>query len=318
MITKSILKEIIVINEEFIDRNIISIVPRVYIPPPESLNKVVIFYGVRRSGKTFILYDFFKRYRDRALYIDFEDERLAGFQLKDFELLRSSFLELKPELIGKETVFLLDEIQHVPGWEKFCRRAIERENVKVFLSGSASKMMPFEIHTALRGRAWSMEVLPFSFKEYLGARGMKDILQSMLVFEVRKYAESTYKRMRNPAKIYAVDTGLCRRVSSNDTGRLLENAVFLELKRRGLEIFYYEGGRECDYVTRSPNNQWMAMQVFFELNEQNTEREMGGLAEACEILGIKEGVVITNDEERELKADGIKVYITPAWKWMIS
>ncbi len=426
MITKSILKEIIVINEEFIDRNITSIVPRVYIPPPESLNKVVIFYGVRRSGKTFILYDFFKRYRDRSLYIDFEDERLAGFQLKDFELLRSSFLELKPELIGKETVFLLDEIQHVPGWEKFCRRAIERENVKVFLSGSASKMMPFEIHTALRGRAWSMEVLPFSFKEYLGARGMdvhdqglfygtrslavknhfleylrwggfpevslvesefakikllreyfsamyfrdlierysikniplldsltdklfssfstklslnsfyrqykdkfpfskdmlfkyyKDILQSMLVFEVRKYAESTYKRMRNPAKIYAVDTGLCRRVSSNDTGRLLENAVFLELKRRGLEIFYYEGGRECDFVTRSPNNQWMAMQVSFELNEENAEREMGGLVEACEILGIKEGVVITNDEERELKADGIKVYINPAWKWMIS
>jgi len=184
MTTKSIIKDIIISNEEFIDRNIMKIVPREDIYPPESLNKAVIFYGVRRSGKTFILYDFFKRYRDRSLYIDFEDERLAGFQLKDFELLRSSFLELKPELINRETVFLLDEIQHVAGWEKFCRRAVERENIKVFLSGSASRMMPFEIHTALRGRAWSMEVLPFSFKEYLGARN-RDVHDNGLVHGTR-------------------------------------------------------------------------------------------------------------------------------------
>ena len=426
IITKSIIKDIIISNEEFIDRNIMKIVPREDIYPPESLNKAVIFYGVRRSGKTFILYDFFKRYRDRSLYIDFEDERLAGFELKDFELLRSSFLELKPELINRETVFLLDEIQHVAGWEKFCRRAVERENIKVFLSGSASRMMPFEIHTALRGRAWSMEVLPFSFKEYLGARNMdvhdnglvhgtksilvknhfseylrwggfpevslmesefekikllreyfsamffrdlierfaiknipllesltdklfssfatklslnsfykqykdkfpfskdmlfkyyKDIIQSMLVFEVRKFSESTYKRMRNPAKIYTVDPGLCKRVSSTDTGRLLENAVFLELKRRGTEVFYFGGNKECDFVTKSPDNKFMAIQATFELNEQNTEREIGGLVEACEFLDIKEGTLITYDEENELKAGVIKINVIPAWKWMIT
>ncbi|MGB9700221.1 MAG: ATP-binding protein, partial [Thermodesulfobacteriota bacterium] len=172
MISKSILKEIIISNQEFIDRNIKEVIPREGFHYPESLKKVVILYGVRRSGKTFILYDLFKRYRDRSLYIDFEDERLSGFQLKDFELLRTSFLELKPELVGKEIVFLLDEIQHVSGWERFCKRAIEREEMRVFLSGSASRMMPFEIHTSLRGRAWSIEVFPFSFKEYLKARNI--------------------------------------------------------------------------------------------------------------------------------------------------
>jgi len=145
-----------------------------------NLNKVVILYGVRRSGKTYILYDLFKKYKDRALYIDFEDERLADFETKDFERLKEAFLELKPRLAGanrgevkeKEMIFLFDEIQNIKGWERFCRRITERENIKVFVSGSSSRMMPLEIHTSLRGRAWSIEVTPFSFREYLPLKGM--------------------------------------------------------------------------------------------------------------------------------------------------
>jgi len=426
MISKTILKNIIVSNEEFIDRSITKIVPRENIFIPEPINKTVIFYGVRRSGKTFILFDLFKRYRNRSLYIDFEDERLTGFDSGDFELLKSSFLELKPELIEGEPIFLFDEIHRIKGWEKFCRRAVERENIKVFISGSSSKMMPMEIHTALRGRSWSIEVLPFSFKEtlmikdidihdkgylygsksielknqiteylrwggfpevwlskseferkkllkeYFNAMFFRDlierfeitnipllenlldklfssfstkislnsfykqykekfpfskdmlfkyykyILQSMLIFEVRIFSESSYKRMRNPAKIYSVDTGLCRKVTSDDLGRLLENAIFLELKRRGLEIFYFEGKKECDFITKSSDNRFMAIQVSFELNDENTDREIGGLLEACKFLGLKEGFIITNDEERELNIDGINVHVIPVWKWMIS
>lgn len=426
MISKTILKNIIVSNEEFIDRSITKIIPREDIFIPEPINKAVIFYGVRRSGKTFILFDLFKRYKNRSLYIDFEDERLTDFDPGNFELLKSSFLELKPELIEGELIFLFDEIYRIKGWEKFCRRAVERENIKVFLNGSSSKMMPMEIHTALRGRSWSIEVLPFSFKEtlmikdidihdkaylygsknielknqvteylkwggfpevwlskseferkkllkeYFNAMFFRDlierfeitnipllenlldklfssfstkislnsfykqykekfpfskdmlfkyykyILQSMLIFEVRIFSESTYKRMRNPAKIYSVDTGLCRKVTSDDFGRLLENAIYLELKRRGLEIFYFEGKKECDFITKSSDNRFMAIQVSFELNDENTDREIGGLLEACKFLDLKEGFIITNDEERELNIDGINVHVIPVWKWMIS
>jgi hypothetical protein len=146
----------------------------------------------------------------------------------------------------------------------------------------------------------------------------KYILQSMLIFEVRIFSESTYKRMRNPAKIYSVDTGLCRKVTSDDFGRLLENAIYLELKRRGLEIFYFEGKKECDFITKSSDNRFMAIQVSFELNDENTDREIGGLLEACKFLDLKEGFIITNDEERELNIDGINVHVIPVWKWMIS
>lgn len=425
MITKQTLKDIIVSNKEFILNKITSLMKRGDVHTPTALNKVVIFYGVRRSGKTFMLFDLFKRHKDNALYIDFEDERLAGFQSVDFEKLKNSFLELNPALIDKEMVFLLDEVQNVEGWERFCRRAVERENIRIFVSGSSSKVMPFEIHTELRGRSWSIEVLPFSFLEYLSVKGInvkdkthfygrrgivikshfaeylkwggfpevsmlksefdkikllreyfgamffkdlveryaitnisliesltdklfssfssrlslsafykqykdrfpfskdllfkyyKHFLQSMLVYEVRKFAESTYKRMRNPAKIYLIDTGLCRRVSSEDTGRLLENMVFLELKRRNYEVFYFEEKMECDFIAKTQNNQFNAIQVTFELNEHNTERETKGLIAACKHLDIKEGTILTYDEEGEIEKEGIKINIIPFWRWTV-
>jgi len=58
---------------------------------PEKLNKVFILYGMRRSGKTFVLFDLFKTYKDTSLYIDFEDDRLLNFQPNDFEILKEVF-----------------------------------------------------------------------------------------------------------------------------------------------------------------------------------------------------------------------------------
>ncbi|MEW6326296.1 MAG: ATP-binding protein [Thermodesulfobacteriota bacterium] len=423
---KSILKEIIASNEEFILKQVKGPVQREGITFPGKLNKVVVFYGVRRSGKTFILFDLFQKNKERSLYIDFEDERLTGFQADDFEKLREAFLELKPHLIGKETLFLLDEIQNVEGWERFCRRAVERENIKVFVSGSSSKMMPFEIHTELRGRSWSIEVLPFSFTEYMRVKGLdvkeetafsstkkafarkyfndyvrwggfpevsfldtelertrllkeylgamffrdlverysitnipllealldklfssfslrfsltafykqyknkfpfskdllfryyKNFLDSMLIFEVRKFAESTYKRMRNPANIYLVDNGLGKRVSSADSGRLLENLAFLELKRKRYEVFYFAEKRECDFIAKSEDNRLLPVQVCFEMTEENMDREIAGLIEACHWVGVNEGIILTHDEEKELSIDGISIKVYPLWKWCMA
>jgi len=73
---------------------------------------------------------------------------------------------------SRDIVLLLDEIQNVAGWEKFTRRVTERGNIRVVVTGSSSKIMPREIHTALRGRSWSTEILPFSFREFLAAKGI--------------------------------------------------------------------------------------------------------------------------------------------------
>jgi len=426
MISKYIFKEIITANEEFILRHTGNIVAREGILFPETVRKVVVFYGARRSGKTFILYDLFKKYRDVSLYLDFEDERLLDFELNDFKVLKDVFLELRPHLSGKRLTFLLDEVQNIDGWERFCRRSVEREDIRIFTSGSSSKMMPAEIQTELRGRAWSIEVLPFSFreyliskhidindkglvygsqkalvkkyfseymkwggfpevsllksefeikkllKEYLSAMYFRDLverynitniplldsltdrlfssfstkfsltafykqykgrfpfskdllfryykhfLQSMLIFEVRKFSESTYRRMRNPAKIYPVDTGLCRRTTSLDEGRLLENLVFLELKRKGQEVFYFDEKIECDFIVRGENDRLSAVQVTLELNKKNREREVNGLVKACKWIATNEGLIFTWDDEEAFGAEGIDIKVIPVWKWLLA
>ena len=150
MIGKEKLKEIILSNKEFILNQVEAIIKREGFRLPEAVEKVIVLYGVRRSGKTFILYDLFRNFREESLYIDFEDERLADFRLEDFETLREAFLELNPRLVDKNKVFLFDEIQNIAGWEKFCRRVAEREKTRVYVSGSSSKIMPEEIHTSLR------------------------------------------------------------------------------------------------------------------------------------------------------------------------
>lgn len=173
MVSIQTLKEVIISNEEFINREIKDPLHRERLAFPETSNKVVVFYGVRRSGKTFILYDLFRKYKGMALYVDFEDDRLSQFETRDFERLKQAFFELKPHIAqGGDVVFLLDEVQDVKGWEKFYRRTVEREGFKVFVSGSSSKVMPGEMQTELRGRSWNLEVLPFSFAEYVRLKGL--------------------------------------------------------------------------------------------------------------------------------------------------
>ena len=171
---KELFKRIIKENSEFLISIKKHLIKREVVIP-ETIRKVVVLYGVRRSGKTFFLFSQFLKNPSLGLYIDFEDERLIGFSLSDFELLKEAFFELNPHLIGKRVKFFLDEVQNIEGWEKFARRMIEKENIKVFVAGSSSKLIPKQIHTALRGREWATEILPFSFREFLRAKGVKDL-----------------------------------------------------------------------------------------------------------------------------------------------
>ncbi len=194
MVRTQDLKEIILSNAQYI-RQIEEIQRRDHILlPDEKTRKVVIFYGVRRSGKTYLLYEVFQKNYQNSLYIDFEDERLGDFTVNDFEKLREAYFDLNPQLVGKEVFFLLDEIQNILSWERFVRRVTEREKIRVYVSGSSSKMTPQELHTSLRGRAWEVEVLPFSFAEYLSSQGMKPFNQSMFYsgskHELKKWFES--------------------------------------------------------------------------------------------------------------------------------
>ena len=127
--------------------------------------------------------------------------------------------------------------------------------------------------------------------------------------------------MVNKKKIYAVDTGIVNAVSfqfSENKGRLLENAVFLELKRRYKDIYYFEGKNECDFIIKSGRTITQAIQVADSLSEPKTrKREIEGLFSAMDFFDLKKGCIITSDTEEHLKKDNKHIIIIPFWKWSL-
>jgi len=145
---------------------------------PDGINKPLAFVGMRRTGKTFLLHQIMQDLMDngaekgRLIYLNFEDDRLAGMAAEQLRLIIDVHSELFPrEAVGRRFVFL-DEIQAVPGWESFVRRIVDTEDVQICLTGSSSRMFRDGIAASLRGRALTVEVTPFSFAEYLDHLGL--------------------------------------------------------------------------------------------------------------------------------------------------
>jgi len=129
-----------------------------------STSQVVVITGIRRCGKSSLLYLIKQRMllaEDQFCYFNFDDERI----ICDRALLEE-IDHIHTELYGKEAVLFLDEIQNVTGWEKFVNRMYEQGR-KVFVTGSNATMLSSEISTSLTGRNKILELFPFSFSEYL-------------------------------------------------------------------------------------------------------------------------------------------------------
>lgn len=148
------------------------------IPPHEA--KAVAVVGVRRAGKTTFLRQQLAerlaggRSRDSLLLISLEDDRLAGIEASDLDWMLEEIYRRNPTLRVDGTLTLcLDEIQVVPGWERFVRRVLDTEKVELLLSGSSAKLLSREVSTALRGRGVEVLMHPFSFREALRHRGME-------------------------------------------------------------------------------------------------------------------------------------------------
>jgi predicted AAA+ superfamily ATPase len=140
--------------------------------------KATAVIGMRRAGKTTYLHQLRRERleggvaRERLPYVSFEDEQLVGLAAKDLSLLLEEYYRLFPGLRGREKViWCFDEIQVVPGWERFVRRVLDSEKVEIFLSGSSAALLSRELATAMRGRAWEVVIHPFSFEEYLRHHG---------------------------------------------------------------------------------------------------------------------------------------------------
>ncbi len=147
--------------------------------------------------------------------------------------------------------------------------------------------------------------------------------ESYLVGVVTKYDYKVGEQMKSPKKVYFVDNGLVSQIGfnfSNNFGQKLENAVYVELRRREKEIFYFHDKGECDFVIREGKDIVAAYQVTVSLKDEKTrKREEDGLKAAMDAFGLREGYIITKDETEERKlSDGRVVHVVPFYRWIIN
>ncbi len=167
MIPSEVLKKVIVEYQQFIET--VELQERAYAFDPKAKYVMV---GVRHAGKSYLLYQRARqllasgRSIEDICYINFDDERLAGMKAEDLDTILTAYRAL----FDRSPVLFFDEIQNVSGWEKFARR-LANEKYQVFITGSNAKMLGREIATTLGGRYLTMEVMPYSFAEYVRAHG---------------------------------------------------------------------------------------------------------------------------------------------------
>lgn len=176
------------------------------------LPHIIAITGIRRSGKSTLMLQALKQaFSDQIYYLDFEDERLIDFEVSDFNLLYEIFIEL----YGEHKVFFFDEIQVVNQWESYIRRMYKSGN-KFIISGSSAELFSSELSTKLTGRHVAIELLPFSFQEYLNFSGnVVDLSKPLLTKErgllknafnqyLRKGGIPEYLKYNNPIIIKGI------------------------------------------------------------------------------------------------------------------
>ncbi len=140
-----------------------------------------------------------------------------------------------------------------------------------------------------------------------------------LVFTIPRFSYSYKQQQVNPKKVYSIDNGFSYVNSasfSKDKGKMLENSVFLELRRKFKQIFYFQEKNECDFVIKEKEKIIDLIQVCYHFNEENKNREINGLLEAMKKFNINKGLILTYNQEDEFNIEGKKILVRPVWKWL--
>jgi len=169
-----------------------------------------------------------------------------------------------------------------------------------------------------------------NLKNFIRARNIttiKNYIEALeevfLFFKVSLFDFSIKRQIYNPGKFYINDIGFSNVLGFNfskNLGHIFENIVFLELKRRNKEIYYWKSrnGKEVDFIIKNGLKVEEAINVCFSLADYKTKiREIDSLIESKKEIGVNKLTIITEDEEGEEKIDKVNIKIIPLWKWLL-
>jgi len=214
--------------------------------------------------------------------------------------------ELKKELLKNyyETIYLKDII-----YPNNVRKNSDMYDVLYFLISNIGNLLSYN------RIADTLHISPDTVREYIGYAE-----NAFLLYAVKKFDYSVKKQLANQKKIYCIDTGIINSVAfsfSDNRGRLLENAVFMVLKKMQSEIYYHKDRYECDFLLKKNRKIVLAVQVTESLENPDTRtREIRGLCEAMDAYHLHEGIIITLNESGEEMVEGRRIRILPVYEWL--
>jgi len=154
-----------------------------------------------------------------------------------------------------------------------------------------------------------------TIKEYIGY-----LADAYVFYELYQYHDSLKKQLRSPRKVYVNDPAFHTLIgfsNSENHGRKLENAVYLTLRRSMSRIYSFRGKGECDFVAFDLKQNVSAIQVCYLMTPENEIRETDGLIEALQSLNLDAGLILTYDQEFNIRRDNKSIRVIPVWKWLL-
>jgi uncharacterized protein len=243
--------------------------------------------------------------------ISFTVENIAYFRRKfDEYLSKGGFPE---SLLNNKTDLLQDYYRNI-----LFKDVIGRHNIKH--KSLIEKLSLFILSNS--GKTISLYKLE---KDYdAGINTIKNYVSylesAFLIFSINFFSFSLKKQQYNPPKMYSIDVALSNSIAfkiSDNKGRMLENVVLIDLKARDDKVYYHKDKKECDFVIKKGNKIVEAIQVCYDLDEDNKKREIDGLLEALEKFKLKQGLILTYDQEDEILVNKKKILVKPVWKWIL-
>jgi predicted AAA+ superfamily ATPase len=238
-------------------------------------------------------------------FLDYHNENPTSEQLKKYARIGGM-----PEYVKHEEseiiLNLLNDILYRDIAVRHGIRDIETlKKLTIYLLTNIGKLVSANKLTDTFGLKSTTTIL-----DYFGFLSNSYVVEFMPMFSYSLKVQN-----RNPKKVYSLDNGITSTISlsfSEDSGRKLENLVYQQLRRKNQELYYFKGKKECNFVVRSNNQSIELIQVCYELNIDNKDREINGLLEAMEFFELKEGMIVTFDQQDEFQLNDKVVKVVPA------
>lgn len=244
-------------------------------------------------------------------YIDLRESHAGSQSLLEY-LNQGGFPEFVKQQIPEILEFLIEDILN--------RDIIVRYGIKD--SVALKKLCSYAL--ANNGTL----TVPSKLTSAIGVKSATTVLNFFTLFEnsyllamIPRFSWSHKSQLLHPKKMYVVDPGLVQIGStafSRNYGHLLESVVYWHLRRQTKEIWYFqENDSECDFVVRMKDGIFSVIQVCWELNEGNENREIKGLVEAMKYFDTKNGLIISFDSRDTINTEAGIIEVIPAWDYLL-